>query len=92
MWRLHSSSADASRFGVVNHTEVWKHQIEYPDLLRFKMNFCVLEAPQTSFLSVFLFFQIQIVHKNQAHMLMGAPQGRSFLSSILRRTRSEGKD
>uniref|UniRef100_M4AX42 Diacylglycerol kinase n=1 Tax=Xiphophorus maculatus TaxID=8083 RepID=M4AX42_XIPMA len=35
---------------------------------------------------------IQIVHKNQAHMLMGAPQGRSFFSSILRRTRSESKD
>ncbi|KAK7886571.1 hypothetical protein WMY93_026192 [Mugilogobius chulae] len=35
---------------------------------------------------------IEIVHKNQAPMLMGQPHSRSFLSSILRRTRSESKD
>ncbi|XP_013855177.1 diacylglycerol kinase beta [Austrofundulus limnaeus] len=35
---------------------------------------------------------IQIVHKNQAPMLMGPPHCRSFFSSILRRTRSECKD
>ncbi|KAA8591890.1 hypothetical protein FQN60_017264, partial [Etheostoma spectabile] len=35
---------------------------------------------------------IEIVHKNQAPMLMGAPQCRSFFSSVIRRTRSESKD
>ncbi|XP_041649498.1 diacylglycerol kinase beta [Cheilinus undulatus] len=35
---------------------------------------------------------IEIVHKNQAPMLIGPPQGRSFFSSIIRRTRTESKD
>ncbi|XP_062421537.1 diacylglycerol kinase beta [Pungitius pungitius] len=35
---------------------------------------------------------IEIVHKNQAPMLIGPPQCRSFLSSVIRRTRSESKD
>uniref|UniRef100_A0A3Q3VWH1 Diacylglycerol kinase n=1 Tax=Mola mola TaxID=94237 RepID=A0A3Q3VWH1_MOLML len=35
---------------------------------------------------------IEIVHKNQAPMLMGPPQGRSFFSSIIRGTRTESKD
>ncbi|CAB1436456.1 unnamed protein product [Pleuronectes platessa] len=35
---------------------------------------------------------IEIVHKNQAPMLIGAPQGRSFFSSVIRRTHAESKD
>uniref|UniRef100_A0A4W5L6H6 Diacylglycerol kinase n=1 Tax=Hucho hucho TaxID=62062 RepID=A0A4W5L6H6_9TELE len=35
---------------------------------------------------------IEIVHKNQAPMLMGPPQGNSFFSSVIRRTCSESKD
>ncbi|XP_075937301.1 diacylglycerol kinase beta isoform X4 [Anarhichas minor] len=35
---------------------------------------------------------IEIVHKNQAPMLIGPPQCRSFFSSVIRRTRTEGKD
>uniref|UniRef100_A0A671UN53 Diacylglycerol kinase n=1 Tax=Sparus aurata TaxID=8175 RepID=A0A671UN53_SPAAU len=35
---------------------------------------------------------IEIVHKNQAPMLMGPQQGRSFFSSFIRRTRTESKD
>uniref|UniRef100_A0A8C6U2E5 Diacylglycerol kinase n=1 Tax=Neogobius melanostomus TaxID=47308 RepID=A0A8C6U2E5_9GOBI len=35
---------------------------------------------------------IEVVHKNQAPMLIGPSHSRSFLSSILRRTRSESKD
>uniref|UniRef100_A0A3Q3IZL8 Diacylglycerol kinase accessory domain-containing protein n=1 Tax=Monopterus albus TaxID=43700 RepID=A0A3Q3IZL8_MONAL len=35
---------------------------------------------------------IEIVHKNQAPMLMGAPQSRSFFSSFITRTRTESKD
>uniref|UniRef100_A0A4W5RI18 Diacylglycerol kinase n=1 Tax=Hucho hucho TaxID=62062 RepID=A0A4W5RI18_9TELE len=35
---------------------------------------------------------IEIVHKNQAPMLMGPPQGNSFFSSVIRRTCSKSKD
>uniref|UniRef100_A0A6Q2X1U8 Diacylglycerol kinase n=1 Tax=Esox lucius TaxID=8010 RepID=A0A6Q2X1U8_ESOLU len=35
---------------------------------------------------------IEIVHKNQAPMLMGTPQGNSFFSSVILRTCSESKD
>uniref|UniRef100_A0A8C8FJH9 Diacylglycerol kinase n=1 Tax=Oncorhynchus tshawytscha TaxID=74940 RepID=A0A8C8FJH9_ONCTS len=35
---------------------------------------------------------IEIVHKNQAPMLMGPPQGNSFFSSVVRRTCSESND
>lgn len=54
-------------------------------------HYCVVHKPTLN-PSLLYKLQIEIVHKNQAPMLMGPLQGRSFFSSVIRRTRTESKD
>lgn len=81
-----------------NYLNIWTPDLKSWPLQWWKSNCLYIcyehnKKHQTAF-SIFLPSQrqIEIVHKNQAPMLMGPAQGRSFFSSVLRRRRTETKD